>query len=91
LALVKKRDRLRPEDTERAERRGWSQRELAQRAGMPQSAIARLEKAGRSPTAGTLARLAHALGACIEFGPEYHVRLVEAEPSATPAVAAAAT
>ncbi|MGE0540346.1 MAG: helix-turn-helix domain-containing protein [Dehalococcoidia bacterium] len=59
------------------EMRGWTQRELAARAQMPQSAIARLEKAGRVPTLTTLWRLTDALNATIMLGPDLTVKLVD--------------
>jgi len=43
------------------ERRGWSQSQLAQAAGMTQSAVARFEAGGTVPTLPLLERLAHAL------------------------------
>ncbi|HKI92426.1 MAG TPA: helix-turn-helix transcriptional regulator [Gaiellaceae bacterium] len=42
-------------------RRGLSQRELAERCGTTQSAIARLERGGRPPRIDTLLRIAEAL------------------------------
>ncbi|BCJ26391.1 helix-turn-helix domain-containing protein [Actinocatenispora sera] len=45
------------------ERRGWSQRRLADQAGMTQSAVARFESGGTVPTIPVLERLARALGA----------------------------
>jgi transcriptional regulator with XRE-family HTH domain len=42
---------------------GLSQRELAARAGTTQSAVARIEGGGTSPTVATLARLVAAAGA----------------------------
>lgn len=47
------------------QKRGFSQRELAKRAGMQQPVIARLES-GRPANLGTLRRVAEALGAQVE-------------------------
>jgi transcriptional regulator with XRE-family HTH domain len=41
--------------------RGWSQRELAERAGISREYLARLETARQDPTLGTLEKLAKAL------------------------------
>ncbi|HEX7302035.1 helix-turn-helix transcriptional regulator [Lentzea sp.] len=43
------------------EERGWSQAQLAEAAGMTQSAVARFEAGGTIPTIPVLERLAHAL------------------------------
>ncbi|WP_263357312.1 helix-turn-helix domain-containing protein [Acidicapsa ligni] len=43
-------------------RRGWTQRQLAQRMGTTQSAIARLENGRSSPTVKTLEKMAAATG-----------------------------
>ncbi|MEN3612365.1 helix-turn-helix transcriptional regulator [Plantactinospora sp. ZYX-F-223] len=43
------------------ERRGWSQTQLAQAAGMTQSAVARFEAGGTVPTLPVLERLAASL------------------------------
>ncbi|WP_067802470.1 helix-turn-helix domain-containing protein [Actinomadura formosensis] len=42
---------------------GLTQTELAERAGLPQPALSKLESGGPTPTIGVLNRLAHALGA----------------------------
>jgi HTH-type transcriptional regulator/antitoxin HipB len=46
----------------RREELGWSQRQLAENAGMTQPAIARFEAGGNTPTLPLLERLADALG-----------------------------
>ncbi|MEJ2859567.1 helix-turn-helix transcriptional regulator [Actinomycetospora flava] len=43
--------------------RGWTQAQLAEAAGMTQSAVARLEAGGTMPTLPVLARLAEAMDA----------------------------
>ncbi|MBA3788758.1 MAG: helix-turn-helix transcriptional regulator [Actinobacteria bacterium] len=53
--------------------RGLSQRELAQRVGTTQSAIARLESGGRPPRIDTLLRIADALDC------DLHVDLIPRE------------
>jgi len=57
---------------------GLTQTALAGRAGMAQSAVARYEKAGRTPTVETLWRLASALNATFVIGPDFSscVRLI---------------
>lgn len=47
-------------------RRGWSQRTLAEAAGMKQPHIARLESGQNDPSLGTMRRLAKALGISLE-------------------------
>ena len=59
------------------ESRGLSQRALAERAGMPQSAIARYEKAGRTPSVTILWRLAEALGASFVLGPSRCAQMID--------------
>jgi ribosome-binding protein aMBF1 (putative translation factor) len=46
----------------RREELGWSQRQLAERAGMSQPGVARFEAGGTTPTLPLLERLAAALG-----------------------------
>jgi HTH-type transcriptional regulator / antitoxin HipB len=46
----------------RREELGWSQRQLAERAGMSQPGIARFEAGGTTPTLPMLDRIASALG-----------------------------
>ncbi len=46
----------------RREELGWSQRQLAERAGMTQPGVARFEAGGTTPTFPLLERLADALG-----------------------------
>ena len=46
----------------RREELGWSQRQLAERAGMTQPGVARFEAGGTMPTLPLLERLAAALG-----------------------------
>ena len=49
---------------------GLTQRQLAERLGTTQSAIARLENGNSTPTVETLRRLAEALGLRFEIGAE---------------------
>jgi len=66
VASVYEQARLRHELAEavraRREELGWSQRQLAERAGMTQPGIARFEAGGTTPTLPLLERLAAALG-----------------------------
>ena len=48
---------------------GLSQRELSRRTGVPQSAIARIERAQQVPRADTLERLLKACGFELRLGP----------------------
>jgi len=48
---------------------GFSQRELAKRSGVPQSAIARIERGHQVPRADTLERLLKACGFELRLGP----------------------
>ena len=56
----------------RREELGWSQRQLAERAGMTQPGVARFEAGGTTPTIPVLERLANALGLrlTIALGPD---------------------
>jgi transcriptional regulator with XRE-family HTH domain len=56
----------------RREELGWSQRQLAERAGMTQPGVARFEAGGTNPTIPVLERLAGALGLqlTIALGPD---------------------
>jgi HTH-type transcriptional regulator / antitoxin HipB len=47
---------------ERREKRGWSQRELAEASGVSREYIARIELGQHDPTLSTLEKLAQALG-----------------------------
>ena len=51
---------------------GMRQAELAQRAGMSQSAIARLERPGANPTVATLAKVIAATGHRLTLAAEPH-------------------
>ena len=59
---------------ERRVEKGLSQRELAERCGTTQSAIARLERGGRPPRIDTLLRIAEALDCelVVELEPRKH-------------------
>ena len=56
----------------RREELGWSQRQLAERAGMTQPGVARFEAGGTTPTIPVLERLASALGLrlTVALGPD---------------------
>ena len=56
----------------RREELGWSQRQLAERAGMSQPGVARFEAGGTTPTLPLLERLAQALGLTlnVSLGPQ---------------------
>ena len=64
------------------EQRGWSQRELADRAGMKQPQLARLETGQVEPKLDTLQRLAIAMGCRVRvsFEPVDHTP-VNGEPA----------
>jgi transcriptional regulator with XRE-family HTH domain len=50
-------------------RAGWSQRELAEKSGVPQSTIGRIEAGTVDPRVGTLNRLLRACGFDLEVEP----------------------
>jgi len=58
----------------RREELGWSQRQLAERAGMTQPGIARFEAGGTTPTLPLLERLAGALGLTLTISLEPSAR-----------------
>jgi transcriptional regulator with XRE-family HTH domain len=62
---------------------GLSQRELAERAGIPPRALRSIEKAGRTPKLTTLWRLADALGIEIRLKPGRGFELLPAAPANT--------
>jgi HTH-type transcriptional regulator/antitoxin HipB len=76
VAAEYKQTRLRYELAEavrlRREELGWSQRQLAERAGMSQPGVARFEAGGTTPTLPLLERLAQALGLTlhVSLGPQ---------------------
>jgi ribosome-binding protein aMBF1 (putative translation factor) len=53
--------------TELRERRGLTQEELAERTGIDQGDISRIERGSANPTERTLNRIADALGADLRF------------------------
>ncbi len=63
--------------------RGLTQRQLADRMGVPQSVVGRFETAGRSPSFSTLCRLADGLGVRIVIEPAYQVSM---QPCQEPSV-----
>jgi ribosome-binding protein aMBF1 (putative translation factor) len=57
------------------EKRGWSQRKLAEVTGIKQPQIARIEMGRQTPTLETLWKLADALGAEVVIGPRQHLEM----------------
>lgn len=72
------------EISEQRQAHGWSQRDLAQKANMPQSSIARYELAGTAPSIASLWRLSTALGAWFVLGPNFSVSVLDSEPPGLP-------
>lgn len=66
--------------SERRQEHGWSQRELAERAAMPQSTIARYELAGNAPSLASIWRLADTLDSWFVFGPDHAVAILDQSP-----------
>lgn len=58
------------------DRKGWSQEELAKRAGLDKTSIVRLENASEKSKRGTLEKVAAALGITV---PEMYERVEQAE------------
>ena len=67
LASINPEFALRKEIAQARQRAGLSQAELARRMKTRQSAIARLERGGRSPNIKTLRKLAEATGSRLEI------------------------
>jgi HTH-type transcriptional regulator/antitoxin HipB len=59
--------------------RGWTQAQLAERTGMAQSAVARIERGGRMPSLHTTQRFARALNAAVIINPDGDVCLMDCE------------
>jgi ribosome-binding protein aMBF1 (putative translation factor) len=69
------------------ESRGWTQTHLADRIGMAQSAVARIERGGRMPSLHTAQRFARALNAAVIINPDGDVCLMDCKPKPTTAPA----
>lgn len=65
------------------ERRGLTQQQLAERMGIRQSVVARLEQAGRTPCLPTLMALGDALDAEIRVLPNYKTHIELRQPAST--------
>ncbi len=57
------------------ERRGWTQRQLAEVSGIKQPMIARIERGSQSPRYSTIRKLLHALEATITLQPDGRVTI----------------
>jgi ribosome-binding protein aMBF1 (putative translation factor) len=60
--------------------RGWTQAQLAERIGMAQSAVARIERGGRMPSLYTAQRFARALNVAVIISPDGDVCFIDCEP-----------
>jgi ribosome-binding protein aMBF1 (putative translation factor) len=67
LKYFRARFRLARQFAEARQRRGWTQKKLADKTGLNQSEISTLESGQANPTYKTLQTLAAALGGKIEF------------------------
>jgi transcriptional regulator with XRE-family HTH domain len=73
------------------EARGLTQKQLAERLGIAQAAVARYERGGRTPTLVTALRFAAALNAAIVLGSDFRVTVVDRSHDADHIAAAAST
>ncbi len=65
------------------ERRGWTQRQLADAAGIRQPQIARIESGTYFPSLDTLWKLAEALNATVKIGPRRTVSIEARRPASS--------
>ncbi|MCD9020201.1 helix-turn-helix domain-containing protein [Cohnella silvisoli] len=72
IEIIRKRAAMVVTLIELRESKGWTQAELAGRAGMKQSAIARFESDTTAPRIDTIIRVAMALGVDITLMPSDH-------------------
>ena len=70
---------------EMREARGWTQTDLGRDAGMTQSAVARFEAGGTTPTLPILERFARALGVQLEVRFSEYTHRVATTPEGRPA------